>query len=120
MEHTPGPWNWGDGWNAIDKGGSMYSSDGEGNPHIEKYMDLQLMGGTTHIIPLRIDHYSVGYDGDPITPADRALIAAAPELLAALKVAQDVLSKTRLASSDQNPKGFRDLIGAAIAKASIK
>ena len=41
----------------------------------------------TPIIPIRIDHYKMMYDGNPITPANRKLIAAAPDLLEACKFA---------------------------------
>jgi len=80
-EHTPGPWTWDkDGWEAADTSGSVYSGDGE-NPAIEKYMGLTLRGaGRKAIIPLVIDHWQVEYDGNPISPADRRLIAAAPDM----------------------------------------
>lgn len=45
------------------------------------------------------------------------LIAAAPEMIEALKIAYKVLDGRRLIGLDQNPLGFRDRIGAAIAKA---
>ena len=84
MKHTPGPWSWGDDWRVPDEIGTVYFSDGE-NPAIKKYMDLALRGPSGTVIPIRIDHYEVIYDGKPISKADRALIAAAPDLLAALE-----------------------------------
>ena len=86
MKYTPGPWIWGNGWKVADKIGTVYYDDGE-NPQIEKYMDMGLKGADGEIIiPLRIDHYKMIYDGKPITPIHRNLIASAPELLEACKL----------------------------------
>lgn len=92
MNATPGPWKWDtDGWAAADASGSVYHSDGE-NEAIEKYMGLRLCGPDgVPVIPLCIDHYKVEYDGDPITPANRALIAAAPTLIMVLRDTADEL-----------------------------
>ena len=86
-KHTPG-WIWGNGWEVIDRAGTMYRGD-DPDTIIEKYMDLQLVAGDEVIIPLRIDHYEPEYDGAPIRPEHRALIAAAPDLLAACEMEED-------------------------------
>ena len=86
---TPGPWAWDEtNWRKIDAGGTVFSEDGK-NAHVEKFMDLQLQAGKIPVIPIRIDHYTVIYDGNPISPANRALIAAAPDLYAALEAMAD-------------------------------
>lgn len=96
-KHTPGPWHWGDGWEeAIDDDGALIiGEDAEeetGNEPI-KYADLQLFGANNvEVIPIRIDHFGVIFDGDRIAPADRKLIAAAPDLLAELVKIADAMS----------------------------
>ena len=82
MKHTPGPWKWAEDWKKIDKLGTVYQGS-RGPRGIEKYMNLQLFGEGKEIIPIRIDHYEVIYDGKPIRKADRDLIEAAPDLLEA-------------------------------------
>ena len=82
---TPGPWTWGDGWKDWDKHPWDVNQEYSG----PKYADIALNARGRQIIPLRIDHYDIEWDsangiGD-FKPADRALIAAAPELLEALK-----------------------------------
>jgi len=77
--HTPGPWHWGDGWDKPHTVGE----DGD----CEKYMSMQLLGfNDAEIIPIRIDHrepiWDVDESCDQPHDADRALIAAAPALLA--------------------------------------
>lgn len=91
MPHTPEPWHWGDGWEeAVDSDGALRLGGGADSI---KYASLQLFGGDgTEIIPIRIDHFDVIFDGDRIPPADRALIAAAPKLLAACREAMRCLT----------------------------
>ncbi len=58
----------------------------------------------------------VGDQGDPVVDADARLIAAAPELLAALEIAEATLN--RLApDGSRATQGTRDIICAAITKA---
>lgn len=78
---TPGPWYWGEDWDRLDYQGPEGGGD--------KYADLQLRGPNQHeVIPIRIDHYEPIWDcgnpNDGPTAADRALIAHAPEDIAAL------------------------------------
>ena len=118
-KHTPGPWHWKeDGWTAADAGGSLYFSDGEGNQLIDKYMGLQLMAGEKEIIPIRIDHWQVIYDGDPISSADRRLIAAAPELLEALQALTGGLWIEQQAEERDFVRAHLKAARAAIAKAT--
>lgn len=56
-------------------------------------------------------------EGIAVAKMNKCLISAAPEMLRALKIAQDVLAQYRLESLDQNPVGFRDLITSAIIRA---
>ena len=117
MKHTPGPWSWGDDWRVPDEIGTVYFSDGE-NPAIKKYMDLELRGPNGTVIPIRIDHYEVIYDGEPIRKADRALIAAAPDLLDAAKMLLASLAwKEKRSGTTYNGA---DSVRAAIAKAERK
>jgi hypothetical protein len=113
-KHTPRPWIWGDGWEDIDKIGTVYHNDGE-NPSIEKYMDLQLYGKVGPIIPIRIDHFEVIYDGDPINKADRRLIEAAPDLLLAC---QSALYPLRAFFNDDPNELTIRMLKSAIAKAT--
>jgi len=65
-QHTPGPWTW-DGRDHLDGGA-------DGIPSViytEVSCGMYCIGGRVHM---------------EISPADRALIAAAPDLLAALEV----------------------------------
>jgi hypothetical protein len=83
-KHTPGPWRWGDDWPTVDQ-----YDEHRGECGGEKYADCQLYGADgSEIIPIRYDHYAPLWDtADPPSPkpADRSLIAAAPELLDELK-----------------------------------
>lgn len=102
------PWRWGDGWKVADARGSVYHEGGE-KPDIEKYMNMQLFDENGKaIIPIRIDHYEMIYDGKPITPVHRALIAAVPLLLTACK---------RVAAAPFEPDKWRQEVEAAIKKA---
>lgn len=97
-KHTPGPWRIGE--NAM------------GDPHtIWAAQPGMSVGG--------VFDSSYGEDAPPRKQANAnaRLIAAAPELLDALVLVERIIEKHRLAGTDQNPKGFRDIIGAAIAKA---
>jgi hypothetical protein len=83
--HTPGPWQWAEGWDEL-------STDEYGNPE-QKYLDLRLIGRDGEdVVPLRLDHRRVEIDTkrsgpETILPADRQVIAAAPDLLAAARLA---------------------------------
>ena len=78
-DFTPGPWVWGDGWEEI-KFDPIDPDDEFSGP---KYADLELKSKTgTVIMPLYIDHYATEWNGslNELSDADRALIAAAPDL----------------------------------------
>lgn len=77
---TPGPWKWGDAY-------EQYEREPWGNKDYDgpKYADMRLVAGNTEILPIRIDHHEIIWDsanglGD-LSKANRALIAAAPDLL---------------------------------------
>ena len=109
-------WHWSADWAVIDKAGTVYHND-DPESLIEKYMDLQLMCGDKEVIPIRIDHHEVIYDGDPITPEHRALIAAAPELLEACNVAYGLLTE-RDSHEEVDKLEVIEMLKQATAKAS--
>lgn len=81
---SPGPWHWDDGWLQAEQHGYFGCEEREDSGL--KFAALELFDANSkNVIPIRIDHYEIIYDGDPITPANRALIASAPDLLAALE-----------------------------------
>jgi len=90
MSATPGPWYWGDGWDHRPP-----ADEDEPRPSNTKYADCQLYGADDAvIIPIRYDHYEPIWDiDDEECPSkeDRALMAAAPDLLDALKQAASAL-----------------------------
>ena len=84
-KHTAGPWKWQSDALDLDEVDELFQC--EYPDGLRKYMDIGLVGGArgVDIIPLRIDHYDLEYDGDWISKADRDLIAAAPDMLEALE-----------------------------------
>jgi len=86
-KHTPGPWQWGDGWKELETNPRDPNHEYTG----PKYADIGLNGPDKRnpIIPIRVDHYEIEWDSAndllDLTPANRALIAAAPDLLEACK-----------------------------------
>ena len=84
---------------------------------------LRLLGkDDVEVIPVRVDHHEVIIDssdvGDFITKDDRALIAAAPDLLSMLIRADDFIWLTSHAmTTSEEVISFRSDIRAAIAKA---
>ena len=84
---TPGEWVWGDGWDHPDL--ESFNNDPNAN-WPEKYMDMGLHGAKEKVvIPIRVDHREMIWDGDLLNPSDRALIADAPQLLAELREARE-------------------------------
>jgi len=81
-KHTPPPWRWDSAWDDP-------AFDLMNEQTWDKYMDIALRGpGGRPIIPITIDHYEMIIDDlgvSLLTPENRALIAEAPNLLAALK-----------------------------------
>ena len=119
--HTPGPWTWGGGWEDPATFG-----DPEDELSGEKYADLRLLGaGGVEVVPLRIDHHDFLFDAErnreAIRPEDRRLIAAAPDLLEALR--ELIAAGQFCVDSDDDIKGMLRLgtatnaADAAIAKA---
>lgn len=101
-QHTPGPWKWESGWEEL--------------PDTPKYADLSLTGEKGVVIDMRIDHYEFLIDAEIekgcILPADRCLIAAAPDMLEALQNIEN--------DDNSMNKTAWELIQAAIAKATGK
>lgn len=84
-----GQWYWGDGWKVADKAGRCYHDEDDKDCPFEKYMDFQLFDSEGEpVIPIRFDHYEMIYDGDPIKPEHRAMIAASPLMKKALEAAR--------------------------------
>jgi len=92
-KHTPGPWKWGPDWGEVN--GKPDGFDEGYDAGVPKYGDLRLVGRDGSVIlPIRLDHYRVIWDQYPIhlSEADAHLIASAPELLADLKEAAELVS----------------------------
>lgn len=103
MKHSPAPWRWGDGFSNLE----------------DKYADCQLYDNNSiPIIETRIDHHTPIWDTDEAiskpSAADRALIAAAPDLLTVCERALDGFFKS-CPNSD-----IRVALEATIAKATGK
>lgn len=85
--HSPGPWQWGEDCGELD------SISENGNPLLdrnppshtnlkpEKYMScgLDAINGEP-VLPLRVDHYDLEYDGYWLDKGDRILMGHAPEM----------------------------------------
>lgn len=70
---SPGPWRWGDDADAI---GEQHDQDTDDEYAGEKYLDGQLYDRDgSEILPLRIDHYRLIYDGYWIGAEDRSHVA---------------------------------------------
>jgi hypothetical protein len=116
VKHTPGPWAWGDGFEELETNPRNMNEEYSG----PKYADIGLYGlnGET-IIGLRIDHHSIEWDSknelDDLSAADRALIAAAPELLAACKAVLIPLQDKPMTRAET--LALKQVVAAAIAKA---
>jgi hypothetical protein len=75
MAHTPGPWQW--LWRQVDNG------RGEVETKAVMLESRKGDGTTSTILAVREDW--IGWMNNDASAGDRALVAAAPELLAALK-----------------------------------
>lgn len=124
---TPGPWKWGSGWQELESDPRDFRKEFTG----PKYADLSLRGADNKtIIGIGIDHWNIEWDSKnelaDFTNADRALIAAAPELLNALKGMQIVYAEYVALHPDALSKSFEivtDMVramNAAISKAEGK
>lgn len=118
MSHTPGPWRWGFWVHRSDlkKGESwpFYEFKKEGSQEDGEVLSAAEYGTVAewrdHRPPVILHSCSTGYGGEStvdVGPDDAALIAAAPDMLAALKAI----------SSDWFYPGNWDKVKAAIKKA---
>ena len=72
---TEGPWQWDEGANSIAEQLELTEDDEYAG---EKFIDAELRSSSgVEIIPTRVDHHELMYDGDWISDADRAFIAHA-------------------------------------------
>lgn len=102
-KHTPGPWK-ARGYSSTD--GSIWID-----------CDAFSKSGKTALGGTLAAAYGTGTGSDDsaVQKANAWLIAAAPELLAALREADDVLEDLRV-PSDAGPNRFEQVIPAALAK----
>lgn len=102
-QHTPGPWHMGAG----NGSGSIFAD--EGRTRLEE-------GGTT-LYPIATINHALGDEDE----ANARLIAAAPDLLAALEVAHECLDSILEPTQDDDgntiPNPLLEQIDAALARA---
>lgn len=106
-------WRWANGWKEwVDP------EDGGDRQSEEKYLDLGLYDANGRaLLPLRIDHYRLHVDSDLslLSENERALIAAAPDLLQACRMVLEMA----VAWQPLTPGDIAE-VKAAIAKAEGK
>lgn len=100
--HTPGPWIWdGNTLHPVKQDPAI--------SHVHSILDAEggfgFMGGDVHQTCAELD-------------ADRVLIAAAPDMLAALQAVAQKLGSRPYGTGSYLPKPIRDVVFSAIAKAT--
>ena len=96
MNHTPGPWHWDEGED-------------------EDMPELVAQSGRVCWFGNDTQYYPTA--GDPPNKADSRLIAAAPDMLNALRKAVILLAGACVHSPELKPQATYDDVSAAIAKA---
>lgn len=117
LAHTPGPW-------TVELVCDVLEPEKSGDKTVVvKRFHVRQDGGTQFIVAEIIDGFSKTFG----TPERNArLIAAAPELLQALREIRAALEDQRphkcagFDCSYCNPNGLRDIAGAAIEKATVR
>jgi len=82
------PWVWGTAVDEMDKRDTGADPDDpdEADLVVDKYMDLRLLTPSGEdVLPIRVDHYELIYDGKWISKKNRELIAQAPVMYDLLK-----------------------------------
>jgi hypothetical protein len=111
IKHTPGPWRWtyrqvADGRGAVKTVAVMLETEPAANGD-----------GVSQSTILAVRDDWIGWMNRDASSGDRALIGAAPELLAALKLAAAAIRDNDL---DESMAGEFEIITDAIAKAEGK
>jgi len=105
MKHTPGPWEVGGPYPGVSVIVCLDAGNASGpDPEPPTYEPICIL-----------DQRTEGQQNEQAL-ADARLIAAAPDLLAALRLAHRAMEGLRFAGTDQNPLGVRDVIGGLVAR----
>lgn len=108
-KHTPGPWRMRDTW--IEETVNIKG----GGTQVEDILGVEIGAGPGEVVA-RLYPKAINY-GEARTKYNARLIAAAPELLAALEKVLDGCLTAHIVQNGEPADEYIDLIRAAIAKA---
>lgn len=113
-KHTPGPWRW--AYRQIDHGGGVVKT-------AAVMLETQGCGGDEsypHSTIMAVRDDWLGWMNNDVSAGDRAVIAAAPELLDALRACADTLRMQKIYHKGKSPWCQRDDDALAAAESAIE